>query len=189
VVQDQSLDELGMRMVTLQAPPGMTARRALQRLRGLDRNGSYDYNHVYTQSTADEIPSGSSAISGGISATHVDSRVGLIDGGVEATHPVFHSNRLSTWGCDQQVIPSAHGTAVASLLVGRSERFSGAAPAARDTAVCIAVSRGWRALPVLAWLAQQQCRSSHQSGGTDNAVLDNWCNLNARGHIQVSRGQ
>ena len=58
-------------------------------------------------------------------------RIGLVDGGVDATHPVFKDALIHQHGCADKAIPSAHGTAVASLLIGRSERFRGAAPDAQ----------------------------------------------------------
>jgi hypothetical protein len=38
---------------------------------------------------------------------------------------------VQTWGCGGKTVASAHGTAVASLLVGRAGRFRGAAPGTR----------------------------------------------------------
>jgi len=57
-------------------------------------------------------------------------KVGLIDGGIETLHPLLRDAGVHAWGCGGTKIPSAHGTAVASLLVGRSERFRSAAPGA-----------------------------------------------------------
>src|SRR6202012_4167736 len=52
-------------------------------------------------------------------------RVGLIDAGIEGSHPVFRDALTHPWGCGDRGFPSAHGTAVASLLVGQSARFHG----------------------------------------------------------------
>jgi subtilisin family serine protease len=57
-------------------------------------------------------------------------KVGLIDGGVDVTHAVFREATIQQYGCGGSAVPSAHGTAVASLIAGRSARFHGARPGA-----------------------------------------------------------
>jgi subtilisin family serine protease len=44
-------------------------------------------------------------------------RLGLIDGGVDGNHRAFAGISLHRFGCEGAAIPSAHGTAVASLAV------------------------------------------------------------------------
>lgn len=44
-------------------------------------------------------------------------RVGLLDTGIESSHPIFHDSVVHAWGCANKTVPSAHGTAVASLLL------------------------------------------------------------------------
>jgi len=59
-------------------------------------------------------------------------RVGMIDSGVDAAHPSLRHVALTRQGCAGQARPAAHGTAVASLLVGDSEiGFRGALPRGR----------------------------------------------------------
>ena len=50
VGRTRTLEGLDATIVVLQAPPGMSTRRALQRLRQLDPGGIYDFNHVYLDS-------------------------------------------------------------------------------------------------------------------------------------------
>src|ERR1700719_4156131 len=50
-------------------------------------------------------------------------RVGLIDAGVDVAHPVFHDAVIHPWGCADRILASAHGTAVASLLIGQATGF------------------------------------------------------------------
>ncbi len=50
VARERVLEGLDSRVVVLRAPEGMTTRRALTRLRALDPQGAYDYNHVYLDS-------------------------------------------------------------------------------------------------------------------------------------------
>ena len=123
VLREQSLGDLGARLVVLHVP-GKTAR-ALARLKALDPGGIYDFNHVYTDSGA--------ALAAGCGGRHADgaersaTRIGLIDSGVDVTHEVFNGITVQQHGCGTAV-PAEHGTAVASLMVGRASTFHGAAP-------------------------------------------------------------
>jgi len=51
-----------------------------------------------------------------------------IDNGVDPAHEVFSGLTLHQDGCSGRVVPHEHGTAVASLMVGRAPTFHGAAP-------------------------------------------------------------
>lgn len=134
VVRDRVLDGLGARVVVLQAPAGTSTRRALQQLRSLDPAGSYDFNHLYldsgTMAPGEPLTVQADTPSPERPASAAARRVGLIDGGVDAQHPVFHDMTIHQHGCDGASMPSEHGTAVASLLVGSAEQFRGAAPGA-----------------------------------------------------------
>ena len=50
VRRTQDLPDLDVKITVLQTPEGMSASRGLKRLRKLDPEGSYDYNHVYLDS-------------------------------------------------------------------------------------------------------------------------------------------
>jgi hypothetical protein len=130
VLRERSLGTLGARIVVLHAP-AKTAR-ALGRLRALDPAGVYDFNHVYTDSGAlltggeGAAPPAAGGAPGADAAEHA-TRIGLIDSGVDAAHEVFSGIAIRQHGCDTAV-PAEHGTAVASLMVGRASTFHGAAP-------------------------------------------------------------
>jgi hypothetical protein len=129
VLRERSRGALGIRIVVLGAPRGIATRRALALLRGLDSAGTYDFNNIYTESgttSSSHDASPPSAASASAQATSL----GLIDGGVATAQPVFKGIVIHQHGCDGAVIPSAHGTGVASLMVGRSPRYGGAAPGA-----------------------------------------------------------
>ncbi|MES2048238.1 MAG: S8 family serine peptidase, partial [Pseudomonadota bacterium] len=112
---------------------------ALTQLQALDTGGVYDYNHVYTGSGA-ITAADSDAVTAGASdkPKHMmdtpDSaaavQVGLIDGGLDTRHIVFRNATVHRWGCDNKPAPSAHGTAVASLMVGKAGHFRGVVPGA-----------------------------------------------------------
>lgn len=130
VGRTRTLEGLGFTIVVLQAPEGMSTRRALQRLRRDDPEGTYDFNHLYLESGEMSAGAGASLMLGGVSPPPPVGKVGLIDGGVQRSHPVFTGVNVHEHGCAGRAIPSAHGTAVASLLVGQSDVFHGAAPGA-----------------------------------------------------------
>ena len=53
VVRTRELVDLGVKITVLQTPEGMNASHGLKRLRKLDPEGTYDYNHVYLDSGAE----------------------------------------------------------------------------------------------------------------------------------------
>ncbi|HEY3695092.1 S8 family serine peptidase [Phenylobacterium sp.] len=158
VRRQEDVQALGLQVSVLGVPAAMPAAEALRRLRALDPEGRYDLNHIYFPGGAADAPPGREAaaqpgsVRGGV-------RIGLVDGGV-AAHPSLAGARVTQRGfAPGGVRPSAHGTAVASLLVGRQGRFRGAAPGAALYVADVygsgptggsagAVARG------LAWLAQ-----------------------------------
>lgn len=196
ISQDQVLDALGMRVVTLLAPPGMSTRSALQRLRKLDRDGSYDYNHVYLQSGVAQAVTAAGASSVTNPPTFDASRavrVGLIDGGIDSHHEVFNHVTVHQHGCAAQPIISDHGTAVASLLVGQSSKFNGAAAGATLYAADVYCGQPIggsmaRIADALSWLAEQQVPVINVSlVGPDNALLKQLIQkIIAHGHIIVA---
>jgi subtilisin family serine protease len=137
VDREQTIGGMDIRVVVLRAPRGMTTKKALRILREADSGGSYDYNHIYTgggalsldgretTGRARDVPAPGPAATG---PDQSRVRIGLLDSGVDVTHPVFRESVVHAWGCDDHAVPAAHGTAVASLLIGRSEVFHGVHP-------------------------------------------------------------
>jgi Subtilase family len=131
VVRTQSLAALGIQAVELGVPGGISAAKALRMLRRLDPAGTYDFNHLYTDSgaVAARTPLNiTTAQASGGSSSGPGPVLGLVDGGVDVTHPAFRGASIHQEGCDGHPVPSTHGTAVASLMIGRGVRFAGAAP-------------------------------------------------------------
>ena len=142
-VEEARLEGLDLAWLRLRAPAGTSpaalAARIAQ-LRAEDPEGSYDYHHVYVDagtatSTTLASASASASATGSIGtegAVTGERRVGMIDSGVDAAHPSLRHVALTRQGCAGQARPAAHGTAVASLLVGDSEiGFRGALPRGR----------------------------------------------------------
>jgi subtilisin family serine protease len=184
-------------VVVLHAPPGISTRRALRDLRGLVPEAVFDYDHLYSGSASDaaattpmqtpaQVPDGGSQYNNSV-------RVGLIDAGVEVSHRVFRAGSITVSGCNGQALPSSHGTAVASLLVGDAAPFRGAAPGAQLYAVdvyCAQPTGG--AVDAIAaafsWLQANEVAVINISlVGPDNLILRQVVKqLIARGHILVA---
>jgi len=115
VARQARSDELGLSLVTLTPPKGLSARAAVKRLRDLDPDGDYDFNHVYAGAGLDA--GGATSAAGPVAVQGGGGRAGLLDGGVAADQPVFTRVRLEQRGfADGGARPSAHGTATASLI-------------------------------------------------------------------------
>jgi len=182
VRRTQKLEELGVQITVLQTPEDWTAKRGLKKLRELDPAGTYDYNHVYLQSgSADAVPQATAQASG-----NPHGRVGLIDGGVDQGHQVFQRIRFEHYGCENQLIPNVHGTAVAALLVTQNsvaevfaaDVYCGKAAGGAVDSVAAA----------LAWLARERVAVINISlVGPRNALLERVVNsLVARGFLIVA---
>jgi hypothetical protein len=202
VARERSLEGLDTRLIVLRAPPGMSTRKALKKLRELDPSGAYDFNHLYTESGVVEpqpapvkpYPRPAKPSTSPVAAAPVlPVRIGLIDGGVELTHPVFRDASITTHGCGGQPVANPHGTAVASLMVGQSEKFHGAAPIAALYAadVYCGVPTGGAVDAVadaFAWLARERVPIINVSlVGPANVMLENVVRIVvARGHLVVA---
>lgn len=219
VLRERVLDGLDARLVVLKVPDGTATRRALKQLKGLDPEGVYDFNHLYmdsgnasgaaAQGGADVAPGGGgagpsgdagrgvgaglgAATDGGAGAV-AGTRIGLIDGGVDVSHDVFRDIVIHQHGCAGTPVPAAHGTAVASLMIGRSLRFHGAAPGSELYAadVYCGLPTGGAVDAVadaLAWLVRERVPVINVSlVGPPNVMLENVVRMViARGHVVVA---
>jgi hypothetical protein len=203
VVRERVLDGLDARLVVLKVPDGTATRRALKQLKGSDPEGTYDFNHLYMD--GGEVLGGagagpSSDAGGGVGAglglatdAGAGTRVGLIDGGVDVSHDVFRDIVIHQHGCAGVPVAAAHGTAVASLMIGRSPRFHGAAPGSELYAadVYCGLPTGGAVDAVadaLAWLVRERVPVINVSlVGPPNVMLENVVRMViARGHVVVA---
>jgi subtilisin family serine protease len=119
VLRERVLDGLDARLVILKAPDGTATRRALKQLRGLDPEGVYDFNHLYSESgevlasgaTRAIAPSaGDAAVDGAAPSAGTGTKVGLVDGGVDTSHDVFRDIVIHQHSCTDVPVLAANGT-------------------------------------------------------------------------------
>jgi subtilisin family serine protease len=137
VIERGRLQVLGTSVVRLQTPANLSTLEALRLIRNSDPAGRYDHNHLYDGSAAPQLaqaptnsrsrapsqrrgtrpPQRAPAVAG------PSVRLGIIDTSVDARHPEFQGRRLTTQNFGDRAQANAvseHGTAVASLLIGRT---------------------------------------------------------------------
>lgn len=193
VVRRTNLPALGLSSAVLRAPEGMRASDALAALRRADPEGTYDYNHIYDPSgEADAALPASEQTAG--AATGV-AGIGMIDAGIARHHPVFAKARIEakTFAGDAAGPATAHGTAVASLLVGQDGEFRGNLPGTTLYAADVygGEATGGDAASIvraLAWLAGQGVPVVNISlAGPPNALLGAAVRAFVRrGHVLVA---
>lgn len=187
-LRDQAWPELDLREVVLSVPAGLGTAEALQKLRAAQPDLQADFNHLYSRSG--ELAPGAAKASGGPRGAM---RVGLIDGGVDRRHAALRHAAGASFGCGGSAVPSEHGTAVASLLVGRDRGFAGAAVKAELFAADVYCDQpdGGSAEEVvraLAWMARERVAVINLSlVGPQNRLLEQGvAALVKRGHLLVA---
>lgn len=201
LLRDEDVPALGLYLVVLGPPPGMDTAAALRRLRQIDPAATQDFNHLYLpagtveprRAVAAAGTVGAAGTGSGRPTAPADTRIGLVDGGVDARHPALRHARIEQHGCDGDTVADPHGTAVASLLVGRDARFEGAAAGATLYAAdiyCGSPARGSvdAVVQALAWLVQQRVGVINLSlVGPPNQLLQRAvAAVQARGHLLVA---
>jgi subtilisin family serine protease len=197
VAREFTLDVPPVRIVVLHV--ATRTARAVERLRALDPGIVSDFNHIYIESGAvigagtasQSAPPNDAAASGAPAASA--GRIGLIDSGVDSTHEVFSGLTVHQHGCSSAPVPGAHGTAVASLMVGRAAALHGAAPGSELYAadVYCGLPTGGAVQTVteaFSWLAHEGVPVINVSlVGPPNRILETVVeSLIARGHIVVA---
>ena len=120
--------ELGIRVVQLAVPAGLSARAGLRLLDRVAPQLNADFDHLFEPAGGSLAPlSAALAVSSGAGGGKV---VGMVDGAV-ASHPSLAGKSIEQNGFAGAPKPTGHGTAVASLLVGSHGPFRGAAAGAR----------------------------------------------------------
>jgi hypothetical protein len=161
---EERIEGLEVSEVTLAVPRGWSVDRALSRLRRLAPNGQFAANTLHDQSgSVGSAAAGAAALAQGRPAPG-PAAIGMIDGGV-AGHPALRGGIQQRGFAGGAPRPSAHGTAIASLIAGQGA-VRGAAPGAPlivadvyggdpagGNALALARALGWmavRRVPVVA---------------------------------------
>ncbi len=188
VLREQTLPTLGLRQLVLRPPASWPTAQALETLRALGPHVAVDFNHIYQQggrvqgnaSTATKSSTGAR-------------RIGLIDGGLDTQHPALRGADVRKWGCQGASFPSAHGTAVASLLVGGGPALKGVVPGAVVYAADIycgqpAGGAAEEVASALEWLAHEKLAVINISlVGPPNRLLEQVVQAMVRaGHLLVA---
>lgn len=155
----ESTDALGLAAVTFAVPRGWSVDRALSRLRRIAPGTAFAANVLHEQSGRAGAIDTDMLAQGGWGGG--GAAIGMIDGGV-AAHPSLRGPVRQQGFAAGAPRPSAHGTAVASLISGQG-MVRGAAPGASLYVADIFGSDpvGGNAMALvraLAWLAQNRVR-------------------------------
>ena len=128
VASDRKEPDLGLRVISLVVPRGMSARAGLKLLERVAPGLHADFDYLFEPAGGSLVPfAGALAAADGPNAGHV---IGMIDGGV-ASHPSLAGKNIEQNGFAGPPQPTGHGTAIASLLVGSQGPFRGAATGSR----------------------------------------------------------
>lgn len=193
VIREERLTDLEMTVVVLAPPRGRSLRQGVERLKRIDPDGAYDYNHVHAPAGEMEEGVAVEPVSAPAAPQAAGRRIGLIDTGVDASHPSLAAVQVVQRGFAGAAMPGRHGLAVASLLTGQAGSFTGAAPGATLYAADIYGSgpAGGSAeglARALSWMAENNVPVINVSlVGPRNAVVEAAVRrLTARGHIVVA---
>lgn len=124
IVRQQTIGSLGLSVAELRAPENLDATQALSLLRRADPSGTYDYDHIYNPSGDDQTVAAITPTAEAAQPVQKKIRIGMIDGGIDRHHGDFADADIVTknFASEKNSVPTAHGTAVASLMVGRGEQ-------------------------------------------------------------------
>jgi subtilisin family serine protease len=152
VVRERNSRLLSSEVLRLKIPPSMRLDTALAQVRNLAPKALVDFNHLFRPTscsgTGNQCPAQvrQQVGWGTAAACNVRTRVGLIDTTVDTAHPALIGQSIQVLRVrsqDREASSAAHGTAVASLLVGRADSGSpGLLPRAQLVAADAFHSRG-----------------------------------------------
>ncbi len=131
VLRRQNLDALNISIAVIETPAGLSVREAIRRLRQSDPDALYEFNHLYQAMPAGGKHHASPDVRQPAMASATGTRLGLIDTAVDTAHETLRGRRIIQQSfVDGDNPPMAHGTSIASLLVGKSGDFQGLLPGA-----------------------------------------------------------
>jgi hypothetical protein len=130
------LPGIGMRLAEVAAPSSFDiteVRQGVMDVLGTD-HAEVDLNHIYTAGApvmaTDEGVSPRAAIHFPADTEQLPLRIGIIDSLVDASHPSLMQSNITSrsFAPKGATLPDAHGTAIASIIVGSTAEYQGIAP-------------------------------------------------------------
>ena len=195
IIRQTTLGGLGLGVTVLRPPQGMSVSDAVAALRMADPQGVYDYNHIYDPSGGVLSGVGSVFRKDSHSPDARDISIGIVDAGIEVSHPALKRADIviKNFAGKEKSPPAAHGTALASILVGGSDSVKGVLPGARLYVADVYGGKGTGGsadaiAQGLAWLAEKGAAVINISlVGPPNRTLEAVVKaLIARGHVVVA---
>ena len=185
LIERVRLTDLNLEVQRLRIPAGMKVPRARTLLRGRFPGLSIDANHVFDPSAGKSKKSGARNAIGWRKATPkcgAGVKLGMVDAGVDLKHPALKGQKIvfrSFHKKGRKPGPNVHGTAVASMLVGKPE-WGGLLPGAKLLAANMfeinesgrKVGNAVALLKAINWMAKEKVHVVNLSvAGADNKVL------------------
>lgn len=161
LIAQTPLDQLGLLMVVAGLAPGDTIAAATLRLRQQRGVELVQPDYLF-QSLGSNSRSKGFKLHGiaDLGRTPVSGTIAMIDTAVDLGHPGLNGAAIRQTGFGPAAVPSAHGTAIAELLVGRGD-FAGTAPGAQLVSLAAFSPAG-----EASWLSQ----TSYLAGAMNEAL-------------------
>jgi len=189
IIERSKYDSLGLSLYRLRTPSKYSVSQAKEYLSRKFPSLSFDANHTYdiagtpaASADEDEMMASYTAAPPGCGK---GVRVGMIDGGVNVKHPALRGQKIKyrrfiTKGVKSG--PSDHGTAIATMFVGKNPKlgFGGLMPAAQVVAANVQEvapsgkirARASNVLNAINWLMSQNVHViNFNIAGADNQAL------------------
>lgn len=137
------MDGLGVVLARLEAPESFSLPETQRAVRAQTPAARVDYNHLYFPQTDPAIDDAGDAPSllmpMGDAARGAGARIGVIDTEIDAGHRAFQGARViaRSFVPYDNPRPTDHGTAVASIIAGEDDGYSGLAPRAEIFAASV----------------------------------------------------
>ena len=172
LIDRSRVEGLGIATVRLQSPAGLTLAKAERLLAKIAPGATIQSNPIYQPSGGGSAPASTLAAT---ATTGPGAAIGIIDSGV-AAHPALPTGIQQRGFASGAPTPGNHGTAIASILVGRGS-VRGVSPQSRLLVADVygRDPRGGNALAIaraLGWLTASGARVVNISlAGPDNPLL------------------